>query len=52
LFVLYLAPAASDWLVQDLWWRIEWMALLVGGAVAVYLVTLALTGVRIRHLRG
>ena len=52
LFVLYLAPAASEWLVQDLWWRIEWMALLVGGAVAVYLVTLVLTGVRIRHLRG
>ncbi len=52
LFVLYLAPAASEWLVRDLWWRIEWMALLVGGAVAVYLVTLALTGVRIRHLRG
>ena len=52
LFVLYLAPVASEWLVRDLWWRIEWMALLVGGAVAVYLVTLALTGVRIRHLRG
>jgi putative peptidoglycan lipid II flippase len=52
LFVLFLAPAASEWLVRDLWWRIEWMALLVGGAVAVYLVTLALTGVRIRHLRG
>ena len=52
LFVLYLAPAASEWLVQDLWWRVEWMALLVGGAVAVYLVTLVLTGVRIRHLRG
>ena len=52
LFVLFLAPATSEWLVQDLWWRVEWMALLVGGAVAVYLVTLVLTGVRIRHLRG
>lgn len=50
--VLLFAPAASDWLSAGLWQRVEWMFLLVAGAVLVYCASLILSGVRMRHLRG
>ena len=50
--VLLFAPAASDWLSAGLWQRVEWMLLLVAGAVLVYCASLILSGVRMRHLRG
>ena len=50
--ILLFAPAATDWLTADLWQRVEWMFLLVAGAVLVYCASLILSGVRIRHLRG
>ncbi|WP_173482992.1 murein biosynthesis integral membrane protein MurJ [Marinobacterium sp. xm-a-152] len=50
--ILLFAPAATDWLSAGLWQRVEWMFLLVAGAVLVYCVSLILSGVRIRHLRG
>ena len=50
--ILLFAPVASDWLSAGLWQRVEWMFLLVAGAVLVYCVSLILSGVRIRHLRG
>jgi len=50
--VLLFAPAASDWLSAGLWHRVEWMFLLVAGAVLVYCASLILSGVRMRHLRG
>ncbi|WP_217363865.1 MULTISPECIES: murein biosynthesis integral membrane protein MurJ [unclassified Marinobacterium] len=50
--ILLFAPVASDWLSAGLWQRVEWMFLLVAGAVLVYCASLILSGVRIRHLRG
>lgn len=50
--ILLFAPAASDWLSAGLWQRVEWMFLLVAGAVLVYCASLILSGVRMRHLRG
>jgi putative peptidoglycan lipid II flippase len=50
--IVLFAPAASDWLSANLWQRVEWMVLLVAGAVFVYGASLVLSGVRIRHLRG
>lgn len=50
--IVLFAPAASDWLSANLWQRVEWMVLLVAGAVFVYSASLILSGVRIRHLRG
>ncbi|NRQ01077.1 putative peptidoglycan biosynthesis protein MurJ [Marinobacterium sp. xm-d-530] len=52
LVILLFAPVASDWLSAGLWQRVEWMFLLVAGAVLVYCASLILSGVRIRHLRG
>ncbi len=50
--ILLFAPAASDWLSAGLWQRVEWMFLLVAGAVLVYCASLILSGVRMHHLRG
>ena len=50
--ILIFAPVASDWLLADLWLRVQWMLFLVLGAIAAYVSVLMLLGVRVRHLRG
>ncbi|MDV2080888.1 murein biosynthesis integral membrane protein MurJ [Marinobacter xestospongiae] len=49
--VLYLNPSVSEWLAMPGLARAGQMAVLVGAGVAVYFVTLALAGVRVRHFR-
>ena len=50
--LLYFSPVASDWLQAGMWQRVQWMALLVAGAIAAYVLVLLVLGLRPRHLRG
>jgi len=52
LLLYWLAPPAAEWLTAGLWQRVQWMALLVVAGVAIYLLVLAVLGLRPRHLRG
>ncbi|MBR9827422.1 MAG: murein biosynthesis integral membrane protein MurJ [Oceanospirillales bacterium] len=50
--LLLIQQQLGDWLRADVWQRVQWMALLVGAGGGVYLLTLAVTGLRVRHLRS
>jgi len=52
LVLFWLNTPAEQWLAADLWQRAQWMALLVGAGVGVYLLVLVGCGLRLRHLRG
>nr|WP_272873556.1 murein biosynthesis integral membrane protein MurJ [Aliamphritea spongicola] len=47
----WLVADAALWLEFTLWQRVGQMAMLVGLGVLIYLVTLLVTGLRMRHLR-
>lgn len=49
--VWYLAGQTAVWTEGDVWHRAGWMALLVVAGVAGYFVTLAISGMRPRHVR-
>lgn len=50
--LFWLSRPSSDWLAADVWQRGLWMATLVFGGLAVYVIVLVVAGVRPRHLRG
>jgi putative peptidoglycan lipid II flippase len=49
--LLWLDRPADWWLAAGTGARVTWLALLVGGGAAAYVVTLAASGLRPRHLR-
>lgn len=50
--LFWLSRPSADWLVADVWQRGIWMATLVFGGLAVYVIVLLASGMRLRHLRG
>ena len=46
LVILWLAPELPAWLTGEVGWRVFWMSLLVLAGSAVYVVMLAITGLR------
>lgn len=50
--LFWLSRPSADWLVADVWQRGIWMATLVFGGLAVYVIVLLASGLRLRHLRG
>ncbi|GGK83590.1 murein biosynthesis integral membrane protein MurJ [Amphritea balenae] len=49
--LVWLAGTPDQWLAYDLWQRVAQMAILVLGGAAVYLIVLALLGMRAKDLR-
>jgi putative peptidoglycan lipid II flippase len=49
--LLILNPSLEQWMAGDWLQRALWMAMLVASGGAGYLLTLVLTGLRLRHLR-
>ena len=50
--LLWVLPAMNQWLAWSLTYRVLWLAGLIGLGAVVYLLTAALQGIRLHHLRA
>ncbi|QCU90761.1 murein biosynthesis integral membrane protein MurJ [Thiomicrorhabdus sediminis] len=50
LFLLWLVPETQQWHDFDVWQRLWWLSVLVGGAMALYAATLMATGLNPKRL--
>ena len=51
-FIHYLMPSLEIWREWGTWQRLQQMAILVFGSIAIYAISLTVSGVRMKHLKA